>query len=177
MHIAFFDYQGILLDHPVPQNTTVNGEYYETVLRTCLRPAIRKKRPALLAERPILLHDNARPHMAKVVTDLMHSYGWEILEHPSYSPDLSPCDFFLFGLLKSKLRGHRFETEEAVNQATRQALKSVAKGGCVEFSGSWSVGSDAFEMRVATGNDNECPNMCAKYFFSKSFGFFSREGL
>ena len=67
--------------------------------------------------------------MAKVVTDLMHSYGWEILEHPSYSPDLSPCDFFLFGLLKSKLRGHRFETEEAVNQATRQALKSVAKGG------------------------------------------------
>jgi len=30
--------------------------------------------------------------------------------HPSYSPDLAPCDFFLFPKLKLKLKGHRFDT-------------------------------------------------------------------
>jgi len=25
---------------------------------------------------------------------------WTILEHPLYSPDLSPCDYYLFGPLK-----------------------------------------------------------------------------
>jgi hypothetical protein len=30
------------------------------------------------------------------------------LDHPSYSPDLAPCDFWLFPKLKTALKGHRF---------------------------------------------------------------------
>ncbi|KAG8330454.1 hypothetical protein J6590_063704 [Homalodisca vitripennis] len=32
----------------------------------------------------------------------------EVLPHPPYSPDLSPSDFHLFGLLKEALRGNAF---------------------------------------------------------------------
>jgi hypothetical protein len=32
------------------------------------------------------------------------------LPHPPYSPDLAPCDFYLFPKLKSKLKGHHFGT-------------------------------------------------------------------
>ena len=111
MHIVFFDHQGILLDHAVPHGTTVTSEYYRAVLRDNLRPAIRKKRPQLLQEGVILLHDNALPHVAQIVKDQLASWGWESLDHPPYSPDLSPCDFFLFGRLKSKLRGRDLGTE------------------------------------------------------------------
>jgi hypothetical protein len=31
-----------------------------------------------------------------------------VLQHPPYSPDLSPCDFDIFGDLKGDIRGHRF---------------------------------------------------------------------
>ena len=30
----------------------------------------------------------------------MERWGWEILEHPSYSPDLAPSDFHLFPNMK-----------------------------------------------------------------------------
>jgi hypothetical protein len=29
--------------------------------------------------------------------------------HPPYSPDLAPCDFFLFQKINLKLKGHQFE--------------------------------------------------------------------
>jgi len=30
--------------------------------------------------------------------------GWEVLPHPSYSPDLAPSDYHLFGLVNDQLR-------------------------------------------------------------------------
>lgn len=40
------------------------------------------------------------------------------LEHPSYSPDLSPCDFHLFGSLKEAPGGQRFADDGEVAQLT-----------------------------------------------------------
>ena len=39
--------------------------------------------------------------------------------HPSYSPDLVPSEFFLFGYHKEKLNGHLFETREQLYEAIR----------------------------------------------------------
>jgi len=33
---------------------------------------------------------------------------WTALEHPPYSPDLSPCDYHMFGPLKEALGGTAF---------------------------------------------------------------------
>jgi histone-lysine N-methyltransferase SETMAR len=39
----------------------------------------------------------------------------ELLEHPPYSPDLPPCDFYLFPKLKLFLAGQRFlSNKEAI---------------------------------------------------------------
>jgi hypothetical protein len=49
----------------VPQHRTVTGQYYADFLTHHLRRALRKKRPHFLGENtPIILHDNARPHVA-----------------------------------------------------------------------------------------------------------------
>ncbi|CAH1966711.1 unnamed protein product [Acanthoscelides obtectus] len=40
----------------------------------------------------------------------------ELLDHPPYSPDLSPNDFFTFPKIKNRMRGQRFQSpEEAVD--------------------------------------------------------------
>ena len=116
MHITFFDCCGILFDQAVPVGQTVNGDYYLIVLRKVQR-AIRDKRPSLHEAGPILLQDNAAPHRKKSDLQALQSWSWEILPHPPYSPDLSPCDFFLFPRIKEPMRGRRFHTEEEVNEA------------------------------------------------------------
>jgi hypothetical protein len=34
---------------------------------------------------------------------------FEVFEHPAYSNDLAPCDFFLYPTLKNVLRGEHFD--------------------------------------------------------------------
>ena len=50
-----------------------------------------------------------------------------VLRHAPYSPDLAPCDFFLFPKIKAVLKGTRFKTMEAVKQKTAELLKALTK--------------------------------------------------
>jgi hypothetical protein len=50
--------------------------------------------------------------------------GWELLSHPPYSTDLTPSDYHLFGPLKD-LRGHHYETDEAVQEAVRSWMRGA----------------------------------------------------
>ena len=65
MAIIFFDYEGILYRHLVPNNETVNGPYYVSVIKT-LVDVVRRKRPYLQQVGWRLLHDNAPCHSANV---------------------------------------------------------------------------------------------------------------
>ena len=47
-------------------------------------------------DKVILLHDNARPHVAKVVKKYLETLKWNVLPHPPYSPDIAPSDYWLF---------------------------------------------------------------------------------
>jgi hypothetical protein len=44
----------------------------------------------------LLLHNNARPHIAHTTVNVLNTWHWEILPHLPCSPDLSPSDFRLF---------------------------------------------------------------------------------
>ena len=59
-----------------------------------------KKRPSKGWSGVHLLHDNASFHKCEVVKSFFASEKVKVLNHPSYSPDLSPCDFFLFPRLR-----------------------------------------------------------------------------
>jgi hypothetical protein len=51
--------------------------------------------------------------------------GWKLLSHPPYSPDLAPLDYHLFRPLKDYLRGHHYETDEAVQEAVRSWMRGA----------------------------------------------------
>jgi hypothetical protein len=51
-----------------------------------------------------------------------------VIPHPLYSPELAPCDLFLFPKTKLKLKGHRFETTEEIQAKSQSAGHSDRKG-------------------------------------------------
>ena len=88
-----------------------------------------KNRPQLLVAGPLILHDNACPHIAYVVTKKLHDYGWEVLPHAPYSPDMSPQDFDLFPNLKEPMRGQDFSSLEELPTDCTRAIRHVNKSG------------------------------------------------
>jgi hypothetical protein len=50
-----------------------------------------------------------------------------VIPHPSCSPDLAPCDFFLFPKMKMKLKGRRFDTIEEIQAETQRVLDSLTE--------------------------------------------------
>jgi hypothetical protein len=45
---------------------------------------------------------------------LLERWGWLILQHPLYSPDLAPLDFRLFPNMKKRIRAKRFKSHDDV---------------------------------------------------------------
>ena len=64
-------------------------------------------------------------HKCSIVTELLTSYGWHVLEHPLYSPDMRPPDYGLFHRLKNNLPGIRFENLEELEAAASAQIRHV----------------------------------------------------
>ena len=48
-----------------------------------------------------------------------------MLQHPPYSPDLAPSDFFLFPKIKEILKGRHFDDIDDIRSNTKAALKAI----------------------------------------------------
>lgn len=131
MLIVFFDFKGIIHHEFVPEGQTVNKEYYKEVLQR-LRLKIRRKRTELWETGNwFLLHDNARPHKALKITQFLAKNVITEVPHAPYSPDLSPCDYFLFPKIKRTLKGRFFDSIEDIQKKVTEELNKVSKN---EFS-------------------------------------------
>ena len=74
-----------------------------------------------------LLHDNTSSHKCEVVKSFLASEKVKVLNHPPYSPDLSPCDFFLFPRLKKMLSGNKYTSRNSHGSAIYQCLQQIPK--------------------------------------------------
>ena len=116
--IPFIDSTGM---HWVPTGQTVNKEYYVEVLRE-FRKRFRRKRPALFKSAQWHFHqDNAPVHNSILVTDYLSKMDIKTVRHPPYSPDLAPCDFWLF----PKLWGCHYETIEEMKEPVTKVIDTL----------------------------------------------------
>ncbi|EYB98889.1 hypothetical protein Y032_0127g1403 [Ancylostoma ceylanicum] len=92
----------------LPFGHTVSAEVYSYQLQK-LADAIRLECRKI--DHVVLLHDNARPHVAKLTRQKIAELGWEVLPHPAYSPDLAPSDYHLFRALELHLREKKFDNQ------------------------------------------------------------------
>uniref|UniRef100_A0A7I4YSU7 Histone-lysine N-methyltransferase SETMAR n=1 Tax=Haemonchus contortus TaxID=6289 RepID=A0A7I4YSU7_HAECO len=68
--------------------------------------------PALVNRKgPILLHDNARPHVAQLTLRKLMELGYGTLPQPPYSPDLAPTEYHFFKHLDGFLKEKCFKTQ------------------------------------------------------------------
>ena len=78
-------------------------------------PRVIRVRPDI-GDKWMLHHDNARCHTAISIGEFLTSKDIAVVPQPPNSPDLSPCDFFLFPKLKHVLKGHHFGTLESIQK-------------------------------------------------------------
>ena len=102
-----------------------------------LREAIRQKRPDLWKNKNWLLHhDNAPAHTSLLVRKFLAKNNALMMPQPPYSPDLVPCDFFLFPKLKRPMKGRRY-AEIEIKVASKEELNKITKNDFLKCFEDW----------------------------------------
>jgi len=110
----FWDQDGILLIGYLPKGQTINAEYYSSLLMQ-LKNILKEKRRGKITKGILFLHDNDPAHRALGTQKKLAYLGFQCLDHPLYSPDLAPSDYYLFpGLKKKQLKVHHFSSDAEV---------------------------------------------------------------
>ena len=55
--------------------------------------------------------------MSKVAMAAIQKFGFQLVEHPPYSPDLTPFDYYLFPKIKKDIGGHHVAKDDDVMNA------------------------------------------------------------
>ena len=127
LYVIFFDSKGPVLQIPLPKGSSVTGKFYRESVLTQFVDFYQKCRPRTGVRCIKLLHDNAPANKSTTIQEYLKEPGLNVLDHPPYSPDLSPCDFGLFPRLKEMLAGHRFESGCGIGSAVYQCLQYIPK--------------------------------------------------
>ena len=106
-----------------------------------LRDTIQWKQPQLWAMGDWQLHHNNAPtHASCLVQSFMARHQITQVTQPHYSPDLAPCDVWLFPKLKSPLKGKRFQTIDEIQENTTGLLMAIGRTVWgAYFEGDWGV--------------------------------------
>lgn len=123
-----------------PVTCTVNGKRYACLLRNQVIPTLQQH---ACVDKIIFMQDGAPPHIAKPVKQVLKTHFGDdriISRHfprawPPRSPDLTPCDFWLWGYLKNhvfsgpvaNLAELKARITQHVHNVTPETLRSVVE--------------------------------------------------
>jgi len=82
----------------------INGKTYLKLLQDVVRPELVASRA--LGKILVFQHDNAKPHTAEPVREYLKNWGYEVIDWPPQSPDLSPIEIF-WNIMKMKMKALR----------------------------------------------------------------------
>jgi transposase len=102
-----------------------NSQFFtETVLRS-IEKKLAECRLKLRTTTAHLHVDNAKPHTSIMSIEKIEELGFILVPQPPYSPDLAPCDFFMFGYVKQHLEGKHFTREDEVIATLREVFDKI----------------------------------------------------
>ena len=95
-----------------------------------LSQALKVKLPkyAKRGDKVIFLHDNARPHVAKLVKETLEVLYSDVLPHPPYSPAIASSDYHLFRSMQDSLANDHFQSYEDVKKWLDKWIASKYEG-------------------------------------------------
>ena len=137
MLITFFDVHEIVHAEFLPQGQTINQHVYKNILRRLMCSVREKRRELWETKSRLLHHDNAPAHNALEIREFPAKNNIAVLEQPAYSPDLTPCDFFLSPKLKEVIKGTRCQDSEAIKTAMTIELRAIPEKSFQECAEAW----------------------------------------
>ena len=104
-------------DLHIVQHGTLNGERYITdILQEYVIPFA-----PFVGDNFILMHDNARPHTARIVTGFLRDTNIDVMDWPARSPDLNPIEH-MWDALGRAVRG-RLNPPETLEQLSETLIE------------------------------------------------------
>ena len=85
------------------------------------------RRPPLWATSDWQLHHNTPTHASCLMQSFFGKHQLTQVTKPLYSPDLGPCDCWLFPKLKSSLKGNRFQTINEIQENRMGQLMAIRR--------------------------------------------------
>jgi len=125
--VIFFDWQSVIHKEFVLEGETINTVYYKGVMERPLNRTWHVRPGTCESGDWFLLHDNTPSHNATNVKQFLAQWKVTVLDHPLYSPDLAPADYFVFPKVKSHLKGHLFDSISDIQKAMTSTLNTIAK--------------------------------------------------
>ena len=129
-----FEKDGPVVQVPCLSDHTVTGRFNKNSVLKKVKEFYNKKWPSKGWSGVHLLHDNAPSHKCEVVKSFLASEKVKVLNHPPYSPHLTPCDFFLFPRLKKMLSGNKYTSRSSLGSTIYQCLQQIPKKTIICFS-------------------------------------------
>lgn len=149
MMTVFWDAKGVLLVDFFEQDHRMGmrGPYYAELIEK-LAKSLPQKRRGMRTKNPLLLIDNAPVHKNAVVSKVLEKSGLKLIEHPPYSPDLAPSDFFLFKIFKNWSREQVFSDLPEMQEKIKAYFES-------KNSSFYERGFDIFRERLELAIEKE----------------------
>lgn len=81
--------------------------------------------------------DNSHVHNSKDSQEKIANIGFLRAPHPSYSPDVAPSDFYLFGYVKNRLEGQEFRSPDELLDAVIEIIEQIPKETIIRVFEEW----------------------------------------
>ena len=125
MFCIFFRTTGPVIVRYFKAGEVVNNKTYRSNCLFHLVAALKRQRSISGTKNIKFHHDNARPHIHNSVKSYLNRNHFIIMDHPPYSPDLAPSDFWLFDYIKQRLTDQR-DAKSLAKQIT-EIVNSIPK--------------------------------------------------
>jgi len=116
------DQKGLVYYELLKPGDSITGDRYWLQLIRLNRALREWSEYEQIHDKVILLYDNTRPHVAKVVKKYLETLKWDVLPHPPYSPDIAPSDYWLFR--RMQVTGSLFSQKSKIGSKIRSPPKS-----------------------------------------------------
>jgi hypothetical protein len=118
------------------ERTIVNQSNYQNMIKNYFEPELRKKVGIVLMNK-FSCKTGASPHTAKKTMVLLEKiFGGRITSikstdiWPPYSPDLNPCDYFLWGFLKDRVFSENIGNISLLKEKIKQVCAEITEEMC-----------------------------------------------
>ena len=120
---------------------TVTADWYVNHCSPKVIQAWCKRRPRTGVRDPLHHHDNASVQTEAVTLNCLTTSDIQLVTRPPYSPNLAPCDWFLFPSVKRQLKIKQFRNADDARAFFEGVILHIPKS-------TWSGGIDSWFERM-----------------------------